>query len=459
MQKKQPTIKSLVEYFIALEKEQKLLELKINEVYIWQYLRFRIFMMIANGTGIYQEANTKNISFGYLLKRAPSLLFYSIFSNPLLGRYRRKFLFFTTGRKLMVDGVKTDIYTRYFIEEEGITDYEIMEELLEFKHESFILKNRKHQDFQQILSFLSTVLSRFKLSDEMNQKVEWLEKRFKNDYDLDLNLKKLFRNGYLNFKSDAWVYSKILSKRKPEKIYVICSYGYKMALIDVARKMSIETIELQHGVVTPYHIGYRYHEEARPAYFPDKFYAFGNYWKERTCIPLEKDAIHVKGYPYFNYIKKQYDQVPTKENQILIISQGSIGHHMSGLLVKALDIFSGYQLFYKLHPGEFSRWKIIYPELYAASQKYHNLTVLDNNEKNMYAFFAESKYVFGAYSTAIFEAVGFGCNVFLLNLPGIHYMEELIAAGMVHVADDFAEMLTQLQSDALPQNTACELFK
>lgn len=438
------TLKELVNYFLNLEKEEGLLDFEINGVKIWQYLRFRIFMMIATKSGLYQEGHSKNISFKYLVKRAPSLLFYSLFSNPLLGFYRRKNLFFNAGRIVDVDGEKVDIYTKYFIEKEGIVDYEIIEEMVEFRHLRFILKNRKHQDAQQIVAFLYSTFSNFQLNKDQREKIQTIQNRIKNDLGLVLNTEKLFRNSYLTFKSDEHFYSKLIRKRKPEKIFIICSYGYKMALVAAARKLKVETIELQHGTVTPYHIGYVYPDGAQPCYFPDKFYAFGNFWKNTSKLPLKDEAIVVKGFPYFSFIKEKYANILPKRNQLLIISQGNIGYHLSSLFAESIALFSDYQIIYKLHPGEYSRWKAEYPQLLEISQL-ANVEVIDHNNVNLYHYFAESNFVIGVFSTAIYEAIGFGCNVYLLKLPGIEYLENLQGTNLAKIGNSFQEIAEWLK--------------
>jgi hypothetical protein len=50
--------------------------------------------------------------------------------------------------------------------------------------------------------------------------------------------------------------------------------------------------------------------------------------------------------------------------------------------------------------------------------------LLKNSE--IYTLFSESTYVVGVFSTAVFEAVFFGCKIILLNVPGVEMAENLI---------------------------------
>lgn len=441
------TLKELVDYFLKMEEEEDLYELDIEGVMIWQYLRFRIFMLIANELGIYQTAHTKNLSPSYLLKVSFSLVFYSLFSNPLFGKYRRKRILLNTGRRAIVDNQQLEIYTHFFIKSRGLTDYEIVEELYELKHQKREFKNKKHQDYQQILAILNTVLSRYRLGKAHLEKINYIEDRISNDLGISIHIEKLIRNGVITFKSDYQFYSRYFRKRQPETVYLICSYGYKMAAIAAAQSQDIDVIELQHGTITSYHIGYRYASGVVPAYFPDKIYLFGEYWKSISSLPIENERLIVQGYPYFSYIREKYKAIKTEKDRILILSQGAIGDKIVKLLYAHLELFNNYKITYKLHPGEYARWEKEYPELVEMNHR-HNINVIAQESKNLYQYFAESAHVIGVYSTAVYESLGFGCMVILLNLPGIEYMEDLIKSRAVNLAENFEDVKLLLNAES-----------
>ena len=118
-----------------------------------------------------------------------------------------------------------------------------------------------------------------------------------------------------------------------------------------------------------------------------------------------------------------------KNNQILFISQGVIGKYLSrfavGLFDKLANDNTEYNFIYKLHPGEYDTWRDNYPELVNAD-KNPNFTVIDNSKTPLYKLFAESKYQVGAFSTAIYEGLQFDCVSFIVDLPGVEYLDILI---------------------------------
>lgn len=424
------SLKGLAEQIWKLEKKFDLINFEIESVKVWQYLRFRIFREIALKLELFEQFHTKKTGFFHLLKASPSLFFYSVFSNPLAGNYKKEFLIFNAGRKIIVDGKAIDIYTKYLVDEIKEGAYEIIEELYLNKHLTSELRNRKHQDYQMIRTFVLSRLSRFRFNQKQNEFIELVAQEIESAFGISIHLKSLFRLGYLEFKYNFSFYTKLLRKRQPRKIYMVCSYGYKMALVAAAKKLGIENIEIQHGTMNKYHLGYSYPNSSYVDYFPDKIYFFGPYWKDCVDLPLKKANKIIYGFPYFQNQKKQLKNITKRAKTILIISQGSIGNKLSEFLWKSREFLHNYEITYKLHPGEYDRWETDYPELvHLAKQK--NVTIIDNNNVNLYELLAETEFVIGVYSTAVYEALSFNCKVLVVNLPGIEYLEDLIKMNIV----------------------------
>lgn len=426
------SIKQLAEKFWDLEQKLNLLAFEINGVKIWQYQRHRVFLTLARQVGLFTQAHTKKNAFKELLAAAPSLLYYSVFSNPLSGKYQKDTLVFSSGRKVKVDGKFIDIYSEYLVRQLPHNSYEIIEELYLNKHLPGDKANRKHQDVQQVSSFLKSKLSRFRFSNEQFVFISEIENEIKQELGVEIDLKTLFHNGYLMFKFDFDFYDRLLKKRKPKQVYVVCSYVYKLALIAAAKKNGVETIEIQHGTIDKFHVAYSYPNQKNIDYYPDRIYFFGEYWKNAAPIPLKEENKVVYGFPFFNEQKEKYRGITKKRRTVLIISQGTIGEKLSEFIWNSREILKDFGITYKLHPGEYERWKTDYPYLLKLSEL-ENVVVIDNSKTNIYEFLAESEFVIGVYSTAIYEALAFDCKVILVDLPGIEYLEDVIEKGFVRL--------------------------
>jgi hypothetical protein len=231
---------------------------------------------------------------------------------------------------------------------------------------------------------------------------------------------------------------------------LICSYG-KETFVEACKFLGIPVVELQHGVINKYHLGYSFPGTSRiKRTFPDYLFVFGDFWKQVAEYPIEKERIFSVGYPYLESEIKKYPAVK-KQNQILFISQGTIGREMSRFACELSERENfPYSIAYKLHPGEYSRWRSEYPWLVKPKVR-----VVDNDEFPLYRLFAESKIQIGVHSTAIFEGLKYGLRTFLLDLPGVEYMDYLIekhVATMVTSVDDLIEKLQKGKSSRIPMD-------
>lgn len=138
--------------------------------------------------------------------------------------------------------------------------------------------------------------------------------------------------------------------------------------------------------------------------------------------------------------------VSRKKNQILFLSQGTIGRELSRLAVEFINKESelDFELIYKLHPGECLSWKADYPWLLSEYKK-GNIRVIDENITPLYKLMAESKIHVGVYSTAIYEGLVFNPMVYLLNTNGIEYMEKLINSGYAKKINNAEDLLKDIK--------------
>ncbi|MHA2335482.1 MAG: hypothetical protein ACXAEU_25860, partial [Candidatus Hodarchaeales archaeon] len=240
-------------------------------------------------------------------------------------------------------------------------------------------------------------------------------------------------------------------------VIVVVGYNYPVeALIEASQDMNIPVIELQHGVISKYNLAYSFPKPGRTKrVFADYIFAFSDFWKKNVEFPIDDDKILSVGFPFLEKAKKKHTK-ELKKDQILFISQGTIGKSLSKFAVElSTNNKSKYDIIYKLHPGEYSRWKEIYPWLIES-----NIKVIEDDHTPLYQLFAESKILIGVSSTAIYEGLYFGLKTYLIDLPDIEHMEDLIKNGIVDVVssvEDLNKFL--LQKDELTRINAETLFR
>jgi hypothetical protein len=247
------------------------------------------------------------------------------------------------------------------------------------------------------------------------------------------------------------LYIRLFKRLDPKIVFVVVSYNNEI-IIEACKKLKITTVELQHGVITPYHLGYAFPEGKLKESFPDYFFSFGDFWNNSVNFPLPKSQIFSIGYSFLEAEKEKLASVstpasqPTKK-QLLFISQGAIGDKLSkfasDLIEEGIEKFD-FELIYKLHPGEYNHWKTSYPWLLEASKSH--IKVIDDSSSDLYQLMSSSEIIVGVFSTAIFEGLSFGVKTFVLEASGIEYMETLIqekAVIKVSSAKDFLSYLSQ----------------
>jgi len=436
------TLKKIYHEFLEIEEDLHLFASKIGAVRFWEYLRFPIFNLIVQKAteqqAISRNRHTKRVTIKFYLS---SLL--NILKNPLFSRRKTILYYCSPRRQLRQDGSWWDIYTDFFIPETGLS-YLAIESHFESIHKTPPrTKNLKYVD---LLDFLFYITEKLRIN------------RPKHDKETRVLLSRIQREIYRRFKVEINVEamtSKILSARrikqmyfnlllrvvKPKGVVVVASYG-KESLIEVSKSLRIPVIELQHGIISPYHTAYSFPGNDREKKsFPDYLFVFGDYWVSSAEFPIDKERIFSVGFPFLEYELRIFRNQPQK-NQILIISQWTIGDQLSKFAVElSKEENHDYDIVFKLHPREYSGWRERYPWLINTS-----ISVIDDNDTPLYGLFAESSIVVGGYSTALYEGLAFGLMTFLLDVPGIENLDHLIEGKYVKVVKSASQLLSIVRS-------------
>ena len=450
MSRSRQSLKSLYNSFIKFEQDLGLFERKIDDVLFWERIRHPVFQRIFQKTLIDQEeapgldSSPKDKRLGYYLLKFRNY-FFAIFrfnKNPLLAKQHEILVLSHPRRKLMEDGLWWDIYTDYFIDKLGHSVISLEGDLL-FKYKKPTkTKNLLYTTFIDFLVDMQKYLglARVKLTDEEIIYLRKLSQTIKTKYKLSIDLVFLTKYMLARRKRILPFYLKILNRIKPKMVVLISSPG-KENIIEACKIMQIPVIELQHSVITKYHTGYSFDKKtSNKTTFPDYLLTFGDYWKDSVNYPIEKDKIISVGYPEFEQKTKRYKNIK-KKKQILFISQKTIGEKLSKFAVELSKIRKlDYKIIYKIHPLESNLWYEDYPWL--AESK---IEIADQQGKHLYKLFAESEVQIGVYSTALFEGLSFGVKTFLVDLPGIDNMEDLLEWNVAIKVTKVKELLDYLE--------------
>ena len=440
------SVKEICEVFFNLEEKFNLNYQLIHGCYAWQLIRIYLYYDITRKTKTFGAPQQKTLSLFDKIKSFTPFLKNSILSNPLRGKYTKDILIFDHPRKVLFKGEYRDIYS-YFLVDLLKDDYSF--EVLEAPYLNNHFSEKKsyitYTDRIQLGSYIFKKRNKIEFTPDELELISNVQKELKESFNVDINLEWILKIHILNFRYDYLKYTELFKKRKPEKIFVVVAYE-NQAVVAAAKDLGIEVFELQHGTITDYHLGYSYPLKSRLngeiAYFPDKILTFGDYWINNETSPISDDNIIPVGFSYFEVVSKDYLNLSANPNQVLFISQGVIGKYLSKFAYEFALKRPDLKIIYKLHPGEYETWKENYPELV---NDLDNFTVIDNSKTPLYELFARSAYQVGAFSTAIYEGLMFNCKTFILDVPGVEYLSDLIDKGYVFKINSADDLVSNLE--------------
>ena len=416
------TIKDICEVFWLLERKYNLLEFEIDGVKPWQFRRIQLYYMISEKTKVLEQAHAKLTKKDKIFSLF-GLVKNSIFYNPFFHK-KTDILIFPHARSKKVNNIYIDIYTDY-LEKEFIDkdlNFCTMEGPFLGEHIRESNKNKKYLDLIVLITNLGKQFIKVKITDKDKLLISNLNKDIKEYFNIDFDIKIFFIEAIQRYKINYYLYTKLFQKLSPKELYVVISYAHG-DLIKAAKDLNIITKEIQHGTFSQYHLGYSFPEQKIELdYFPDQLLVWNEYWKDMIKLPISNKNILVYPFQYLESQKNNYQKYKRNDNQMVVLSQGAIGEKMANVILENITLFKNYQIKYKLHPGEYDRWKS-YPSLVKLSNL-ENVEII--KDINLYELFSKSSIQIGVFSTAIYEGVEFGCKTILIDLPGIEYMDKFI---------------------------------
>lgn len=409
------TIEELRTFFLYLEEKYSLIDLEIDGVKPWHLQRVSIDYHLGRTCGLMQSPHTA-LGFKDKIYHSFSLIKNMIMYNPFFAS-KAEVLIISSPRVKQEEGIYIDPYTHYLLQELGAENIKVieLESPLNGKHLPLPQKDKFYIDF---IFICRRVFSRWiRIQNSQSKILKAVESEISEkvgEYDLSTFLYQTVKL----YKIEYVLYRRLLKKISPKKIYLVTGYSFG-ALIKAAKDLGIETIELQHGNFSKFHFGYYYGEKKRELeYFPDKILVWNKYWKERINFPIRDENVQIRPFAYLERRKMAYDSIDKIKNQAVVLSQGVLGDMLAQKIYEKWDYFQKFKLVYKLHPGEYRRYKS-YVYLMKLQQECGVEIV---TECDLYAIFAVSSYQIGVFSTALYEGVEFGCKTILIDLQGVEEM-------------------------------------
>ncbi|TWD81275.1 hypothetical protein FB561_2386 [Kribbella amoyensis] len=224
------------------------------------------------------------------------------------------------------------------------------------------------------------------------------------------------------------IYRALLRRHRIKTVYAVVAY-FHQHLVGAARDLGIPVVELQHGAISPYHLGYSY--PGRPAVpdQPDELWCFGSYWTTVAELPAGM-ATRVVGAPYLP------PPGAKDPDRVVFLSQGTIG---PSLLEFAADFAAArpeLDVVFRLHPSE-------HPTDYTVPAG-SKLRISAGPSESTLDLQSTAAYQVGVSTTALFEGMATGCRTAVAELPGHEYLQPVVDRGDALLAADGASLAARL---------------
>jgi hypothetical protein len=398
---------------------------------LWEAARFRIHQRLLARLGTMAEGqvqyrDVQPSRFGRAWAYARNGL-----TRPSLAAAPATFLIVGHPRRRRTEkGTWTDPYVDPLLERLGRDAVVVEPPHLGKHHAPSHVSGVRYLDDIELLGAVRSRVFGVAPSPDQRRTIESAARRMADRFGLDPGVAAEMRRARLLREGTLRLYHRLLARVRPKALVVVVSYG-KETLIEAAKDRGVPVVELQHGSIYPYHLGYSF-PTGEKSTFPDHLLTFGRYWSATTEFPICQERISAVGYPAFEAARAGFTRHP--ESVILFLSQPAIGEKLSRLAVEFARR-SKERVIYKLHPGEVLGWAVRYPWLSGSG-----VQVADDPGVPVYKYFGMAKVQVGVFSTALYEGLGFGVPTVVAQLPGSEACEPLIQHGYARAAADATEL-------------------
>ena len=451
-------VRNLAKRFMNFEKEHDLFKLQVEGVYFWKLIRGRVYTNIQKEIGIVREKSYTVPT--RLFGRIKNILAYCAAAavNAFKPIRKAEILILNHPRKVICEGEYKDIYTDWLIRglRDNDRDYLVLDTPLNWNNHPMKPDNktRKIENFSIVKKVFYKYFSSSRL--ERGSNIEVLSQRLIDAFAADGDVAKEAFSQIKLFQIDFRYYTKLLRKIQPKKIWVVIGYAHH-GMIAAAQELGITVEEVQHGLISLQHMNYSFGGIKDIPYFPDRMCLFGRLWYNICDLPLDVSRIDYYRHPIRNNIPTEREEAGNKK--ILFLSQPTIAKSIFAFIEEMAmsQHFKDYEIIVKLHPSEYHIWKQHYRELLVL-KKQGIVQVVDSHDISLYDLFRRINTVIAVASTSFFEALYFGCDSYLLHVPGIEWMESIKARPYMRQISSVGDLFGYLNNSAQIEVDIEEIF-
>jgi hypothetical protein len=238
------------------------------------------------------------------------------------------------------------------------------------------------------------------------------------------------------------IYRSLLKRRKIKTVFVVVAY-FHQHLVGAARDLGIRVVELQHGAISPFHLGYSYPGRPVVADQPDELWCFGSYWAGVAELPAGMKT-QVIGAPFIQPLTAS-ELAAKNPQRVVFLSQGTIGRLLLGYALALSSARPELEVIFRLHPSE-------HLTDYAVPAG-SSVRISAGPVESTLDLLASATYQVGVATTALFEGMVLGCRTAVAKLPGHEYLLPVVDRGDALLVEEPAALAELLPSAPICQDS------
>lgn len=451
----------------------------VNGIYIWPYIRIKIYFLLLNNYNL--EPNSinrfKEISKKKSINKYLHLL--KLLLKSALGFFRVELFFLSLKNKKLVffgshiHRVKEGEYyfNRFF--DSMVSHHKLENEVYMMEYQKVYENNYNQnaviplesllENFKlriKLKAIFQTRKSKYKLNNYQNF-LSVLEEEIDNSKTLKISIDNLVAWS-IKIQNTAVFFKRFFSRVKPEKVIFLGYYGLDnlYAAIYAANVLQIKTIDFQHGTQSDVHMVFSSWTKIPKVGFnlmPQEYWS----WDEKSKKHIDswtKATLHtivkVVGQPYLQYWKqKNSNLIPQNKVVLYTLNLMPLEGVFNKNIRKAInDSECRWEI--RLHPrNEFSREEIkAYLNTFEVDENKYNIH--DAKELPLPEIMCMTAIHITAFSGSLIEAKMMGVPSVIINLLGKEIYKDYIDNDLIYFIDqnsdsfnsDFSDIYTQIKN-------------
>jgi hypothetical protein len=474
-----------------LELETNVYELTVQDIPIWWFLRWRVYHTIVSKLSMGHDGSKLYNAFCNVpkgikkIKRVEiaNLVFSSIRCIVSLRRLfglswniRNKCLYITAPGFLRCsyDGKMADVFFDTMNDTNRKKVIEVERMTFGFKDRVSLIK-RKKAIFLDFITILSTCKSLVKgrtfskIDKWENFVAECKNVQFNNiENDFIVNcILSVFETMKTQILIELYSAELVLKLFRPRVILITSSYSnFGKALCFYGGKFGTRVIELQHGMINEYHVGYKFFVPKKyrlPVLVPDKILLYGKAYVNKILEKenvLTDDKFSIIGSSHMNeFLRRSRQKLKSVREQVrrnlsvnhdafvvVFTSQIYMNRELLKFIRDVLEASKNFYVFVKTHPIEQELDGNIYSEI----EKSNRVRILNDENFNLYEILIASDAHASISSSVILECLPLGIPNIVIEL-GNHFeilnLVDTEAVISVKNQYEFAIEIEKLRSD------------